>query len=183
MKIPPPAPRLHVFLASRAPVGLILRRGPSRHFQLIRWDVSCDRFERGQWMKGRVYEDRSHLSPDGRLFVYFAANWKTRHGTWTAISRPPYFTALALWHKGDTWGGGGHGSSTARRVVISDTDEPDPRNARIPTHIRVHSGLLPLFLVPSLSAAIPRPPATTGWRDPSSPTRSPGRAKTNGGGR
>lgn len=28
-------------------------------------------------------------------------------GTWTAISRPPYFTALALWPLGDTWFGGG----------------------------------------------------------------------------
>ncbi len=26
---------------------------------------------------------------------------------WTAISRPPYLTALALWPKGDCWHGGG----------------------------------------------------------------------------
>ena len=30
-----------------------------------------------------------------------------RPGTWTAISRPPWFTALAVWPKGDSWGGGG----------------------------------------------------------------------------
>jgi len=27
--------------------------------------------------------------------------------SWTAISKPPYFTALALWPKGDSWNGGG----------------------------------------------------------------------------
>jgi hypothetical protein len=27
--------------------------------------------------------------------------------SWTAISKPPYLTALALWPKGDGWGGGG----------------------------------------------------------------------------
>ena len=37
----------------------------------------------------------------------FVASYRRKPGTWTAISRPPYFTALAVWPKGDTWGGGG----------------------------------------------------------------------------
>jgi hypothetical protein len=41
------------------------------------------------------------------LLIYFAANYKEPHFSWTAISKPPYLSALALWPKGDGWGGGG----------------------------------------------------------------------------
>ncbi len=65
----------------------------------------------GQWFHGRIYERRGDLSPDGKLLVYFAANWKDRSGpnsgSWTAVSRPPYLSALAIWFKGDAWNGGG----------------------------------------------------------------------------
>jgi len=60
-----------------------------------------------------MYPDRCGLSPDGNLLVYFAGKFRQRdqasgYGyTWTAVSRPPYLTALALWPIGDTWGGGG----------------------------------------------------------------------------
>jgi hypothetical protein len=48
------------------------------------------------------------------LLIYFAQkisarSLKDREYTyaWTAISRPPFLTALALWPKGDCWHGGG----------------------------------------------------------------------------
>ena len=75
---------------------------------LAAWDTRTDKIEEGQWLKGRIYERRCDLSPDGRLLIYFASNQKPPFGTWTAISKPPYLTALALWPKGDAWGGGGH---------------------------------------------------------------------------
>ena len=56
--------------------------------------------------KGRIYERRCDLSPDGQLLGYFAADRLSGFGTWTAVSRPPFLTALALWPKGDAWGGG-----------------------------------------------------------------------------
>jgi hypothetical protein len=74
---------------------------------LSRWWLDSDRIEHGQWLRGRVYERRADLSPDGELLVYFAASYRAPYETWTAVSRPPYFTALALWPKGDAWGGGG----------------------------------------------------------------------------
>ena len=43
-----------------------------------------------------------------RLLIYFAANYRKPYYSWSAISRPPYLTGLALWPKGDGWGGGGH---------------------------------------------------------------------------
>jgi hypothetical protein len=106
--------RIRVILARSAPVGVIFRRGPTRWVQIIRWDTERDIFEAGQWFNGRIYERRGDLSPDGSLMIYFASkiNGRTKRDTeytyaWTAIRRPPYLTALALWPKGDTWHGGG----------------------------------------------------------------------------
>ncbi|HEU0105464.1 MAG TPA: hypothetical protein VFT38_04790 [Vicinamibacteria bacterium] len=109
MKSPPC--RLFVILAREAPIGVILRRGPAAWYHLIRWHTDEDRFEHGAWLRGRIYEERCDLSPDGELFLYFAlqgSRWRTSYkGTWTAVSRPPWLHALVLWPHGDTWGGGG----------------------------------------------------------------------------
>ncbi len=102
--------RLHVLLARDAPVGVVIRRGPARHVAVLGWDRRRDRFELGQWLYGRIYEQRSDISPDGRHLIYFAMNgrWGSRaKGSWTAVSRAPYLKALALWAKGDCWQGGG----------------------------------------------------------------------------
>ncbi len=45
------------------------------------------------------------------MLLYFAASYRKPYQSWSAVSRPPYFTALALWPKGDGWGGGGQFSS------------------------------------------------------------------------
>lgn len=104
-------PRLFVITAQRAPLAVILRRGPKRWAHLILWNTDKDTFEHGAWFKGRIYEDRCGLSPDGALFVYFAlqnSRWRTSYqGVWTAVSRPPWLHALALWPEGTTYGGGG----------------------------------------------------------------------------
>jgi hypothetical protein len=85
----------------------VFRRGPSRAVLLLRWWLHSDTIEEGQWFRGRVHEHDCDLSPDGEYLVYFAAKHKGPFGTWTAISRPPFLTALALWPVGDTWNGGG----------------------------------------------------------------------------
>lgn len=126
--------RLSVFLARGAPVGVILRRGPTKWVQLIRWDRNTDSFELGQWFHGRVYGDRCDLSPNGRLFIYFATKYGTRRDdndvgeTWTAISRPPYFTALALWRNFSTWeGGGAFATDTDVLVDVFGDGDPHPK--------------------------------------------------------
>lgn len=99
--------RLYVLIARKARKAVVFRRGPSKNVLLLEWDLQTDRFTPGHWFKGRIYERRCDLSPKGDLLVYFAAKHHGPLGTWTAISRPPYLTALALWAKGDAWGGGG----------------------------------------------------------------------------
>ena len=99
--------RLYAVIARDARTAVVFRRGPSKAVLLLKWDLKTDTLTPGQWFKGRIYERRCDLSPDGELLVYFAARHHGPLGTWTAVSRPPYLTALALWPKGDAWGGGG----------------------------------------------------------------------------
>lgn len=102
--------RIHVLLARKAPVGVVIRRGPSKRVCTLLWDRTIDEFQLGQWLRGRIYERRSDLSPDGRHLIYFAMNghWDGEaKGSWTAISRAPYLKAFALFAKGDCWHGGG----------------------------------------------------------------------------
>src|SRR5262249_11304047 len=102
--------RLHVLLARDAPLGVVIRRGPSKHVCTVLWDRRRDEFRVGQWLKGRVYERRCDLSPDGKTLISFAMNvrWPGEaKGSWTDVSRAPYLKAVALFPKGDCWHGGG----------------------------------------------------------------------------
>lgn len=106
--------RLFMVLARRAHSAVIFRRGPTKWVQLIKWNTDTDTFESGQWFHGRIYERRCDLAPDGSLLVYFAQKLSARSlkdkeytYAWTAVSKPPYLTALGLWAKGDCWNGGG----------------------------------------------------------------------------
>lgn len=97
-------PRLHVLTAPGGPAALVLRRGPSRAVAAIGWDRESGAVGLGQWLRGRIYEYRADISPDGRHWIYFAA----RGGCgWTALARVPWLRALAFWPQGSTWCGGG----------------------------------------------------------------------------
>ncbi|MDV0440336.1 hypothetical protein [Xanthomonas sacchari] len=146
----PPATRLFALLARDARTGVIFRRGPSKQVQLIHWDLREDTFVHGQWFKGRIYERRCDLSPSGRLLVHFASKQRGDFGTWTALSRPPFFTALALWPKGDSWGGGGMFEDERTLLLNHRPREgrdpfPMPAGFHLPHHLQVrpfgtHSG-------------------------------------------
>jgi hypothetical protein len=116
---------LSVLLARDAPVGVILRRGPSKQVLMVRWDLEHDTFETGEWLEGRVYEDCCDLSPRGDLLLYLASKHTgEQQGTWTAISRPPSFTALALWPLNGTWQGGGGVFLSDSQVLLHQIESP-----------------------------------------------------------
>ncbi len=105
---------LYVILSRRKSNAVIFRKGPNKWVRMISWDTANDTFEPGQWFHGHIYARRCDLSPDGTKLIYFAQKINSRTlkdteftYTWTAISKPPYFTALTLWPKGDCWHGGG----------------------------------------------------------------------------
>jgi hypothetical protein len=102
--------RVHIILARESPTAIAIRRGPSKSVCTLLWDRQHDTFTLGQWFRGRIYERRCDLSPDGKHFIYFAMNGKwdsEAKGSWTAISRAPYLKALGLWANGSGWHGGG----------------------------------------------------------------------------
>jgi hypothetical protein len=125
--------RIHVLLASRAPLGVVIRRGPSKNVCAVLWDRRRDEFRLGQWFKGRIYERRSDLSPDGKHLIYFAisAKWQSEaKGSWTAISRAPYLKAVAIFPKGDCWHGGGLFTGKATYWLNDGYGHGELRNTR-----------------------------------------------------
>jgi hypothetical protein len=138
---------MFVLLAKQAHVGVILRRGPTEWWRVTLWDTKRDRFEGGQWFRGRIYPEKCDLSPDGKLFVYFAGKFNRRSAdkgygdTWTAVSRPPYLTALALWPIGGTYGGSGVFFDD--RSILIDALEPrhHPDHSPRPLRLVKHSSI------------------------------------------
>src|SRR3954468_5070913 len=132
-------PKLFVIPAREETTAVILRRGPSEWYHVIQWDMRRDRFAHGAWLKGRIYEEKCDISPDGRLFVYFV-HQGSRAGTqfthaWTAISHVPWLEALVVWPQGTTYGGGGrfidNQSLALRGVLHPALDEFPLRGVRI----------------------------------------------------
>ncbi len=103
-------PSIHIEFSSVSKTAAILRRGPTKWVRLLAWNIASDTISPGSWFHGRIYDDGCSVSPDGNLFAYFATKYgghKTREVdyAWTAISKLPWLTALALWPQSETWGG------------------------------------------------------------------------------
>lgn len=147
-------PRLFVYLAREAPVAVVLRRGPGAWARLSLWHTDTDTFEHGQWFGGRIYERRSDISPDGSLFAYFArksgGSQRPAADSWMAVSRPPWFTALALWFVGGTYWTGGFFLAARSLFIGGTTDGPD-------------QGELPRWL--KLSKDIPHHNQSNNWTE------------------
>jgi len=154
--------RIEALFSGDGNTAVLLRRGPRRHYHLVKWDLRCDTFARGQWMKGTVH--LCDLDHRGDTLLYWARQWhrsaprhdddddvvervverydplqspprlgkagrrriprylreenaralqrrplrpRRNEGVWTAVSRPPYFSALAIWPCHGHWTGGG----------------------------------------------------------------------------
>lgn len=113
--------RVFGILVPNANQVVLFRRGPSRATLQLTWDLTTDELVLGQWIKGKVFTRRCDVSPDGRYLIAAVSDYsrgRMKHRIekqrgeevtdfWTAISRPPYFTALALWIDDGAYQGGG----------------------------------------------------------------------------
>lgn len=114
--------RLPVLVPSNSSNAVVIRRGPSKRTCVLSWDRETDDVNPGQWIKGRIYERRADVSPDGNVGIYFAMNgrWASESkGGWTAVARAPFLNAVAYLPKGDSWHGGG--LFTGNRTYCSTT--------------------------------------------------------------
>jgi hypothetical protein len=133
--------RLFAIVAREARVAVVFRRGPSKSVRMIRWDLASDAITLGQWLWGRVYQERCGISPDGKLVVYFCGKFGTKLGTFTAVCRPPFFTALALWPEGSTYGGGGFFPDNKQLVLNYGMNIPELNGGKtIPRSFQVTNG-------------------------------------------
>ncbi len=130
----PSTPKTQLFLASKAPVGVILYRKSYRTTYCLHIDNDRrargfrDRLTAGSRFYGRIFPERCSLSPRGELFVYFAMRGKRTNGksdpsTWTAICSPPRLTAHLFFPNGSTWGGGGVFLRDHRLIVFDAPPE------------------------------------------------------------
>ncbi len=157
-------PRLFGIPARNAPVVAVLRRGPSDWCHIGRWDVGAQpAYQPGAWLRGTIYPQRCDLSPDGRWLAYFvltgrpAADWRAG-GTYVAVSRLPWASALAAWGTDGTWT---HGVRFDDDRSVWDVGEPDEGDAA-PCRARYGLGW-----VRSVTYAVER---RTGWTEtPDSP--------------
>ena len=117
------APRIHVLTATQADTAVVLRRGPTDVVASIGWNRRTDEFEMGQWVRGRMYEHRADLSPDGRHMVFFVYRGGQNRGV-TVVSRAPWLRAIAAYPQSHTWHGGG-AFTEAGRVFLNGSSAPD----------------------------------------------------------
>jgi len=94
MTKPPPPPQLYAIRAAAAPMTVVFaHRGV--WFMIARWNFTTNKVERGAWFRGKIFQRRSDVSPDGEFLHYVAMKGGR---SFHAVSRVPWLTALALWH-------------------------------------------------------------------------------------
>ncbi len=133
-----------MIVARKANVAVIFRRGPSQWTRVIKWNTADDTFELGHWFRGRIYERRCDLSPDGTKLLYFVSKINQRTlkdkeytHAWTAISKLPWLTALALWPKGNCWHGGGLFESNDKVFLNHKPERAQPHPNHQPKDLTV----------------------------------------------
>ena len=136
--------RLYIYLARNKNVrrAVILRRGPSRLWEMILWTWKPNgrdhSFQRGQWLKdSKIYPERCDLSPSGTHFLYFVLQGRNKLFSWSAVSRPPFFTAVSLWSAGDTWFGGGCFDGSDNRLLLDLGSQEHIPKISPPSHVKV----------------------------------------------
>lgn len=136
--------RIYGILAPEANKVVLFRRGPSKLTLQLVWDLETDEITPGQWIKGKVFVERSDVSPDGRYLIAAISNYgeNSHHAEdlnfWTAISRPPYFTAIAMWGSAGSYLGGGMWESN-RKVRLNN--DPHAWEETLPVQLPVQADL------------------------------------------
>ena len=99
-----------------------------------------------KWSKRRMEEAKAMLDkgnaslPDILKRISKKPQVRTEYTyAWTAVSKPPYLTALALWPKGDCWHGGGLFESNRRLWLNHDPFVAVPHKDHVPTGLRVEA--------------------------------------------
>lgn len=115
--------RIRMAFAPNGKQSVILREGPSRRTRMLVWDTGNDQLTPGQWIHSKVRHFA--INSDGSLILCFVQSYRKKHnyGTWVALSKPPWFSALAVWQIGDSWGGACR-FVTDRKIFVEQGTNP-----------------------------------------------------------
>jgi hypothetical protein len=140
--------RVFVLIPEESDDAVIIRRGPATITGVYRWNVKTDQVESYQWLKGRIFEYFSDVSPDGKYLLYSA---NKKGCGYTVISRTPWIKAISYWQNVGGWGGGiflgrnkyilYDGSDSYSEFISSDLKSVN-RNSNQLTHGVYHDRLL-----------------------------------------
>ena len=95
--------RLFVLIPKESHNAIIICRRSSKKVGVFHWDMLTNKITVSQWLKGRIYEYFSDVSPDGKHFIYSA--YKNGDG-YTVISKAPWLKAISFWENLGGSGGG-----------------------------------------------------------------------------
>ena len=95
--------RLFVLIPKESHNAIIICRRSSKKVGVFQWDMLTNKVKVSQWMKGRIYEHFSDVSPDGKHFIY---SMNQKGWGYTVISKAPWIKAISMWENVGGWGGG-----------------------------------------------------------------------------
>lgn len=98
---------IHVYPAPHTGKAVIIRRGPSKWWHFLLWDMDHGMVQPGSWFHGMVYPVRCDFSPRGDAFLMVAYKGTNNPVAWTVISRPPSVRADVFWPQDTAALGGG----------------------------------------------------------------------------
>ena len=98
--------RVFVLIPEESDEAIVIRRGPAETVGVFSWNLKSDEVKAHQWLKGRIYEYVSDISPNGE-YLFYSANKKGEG--YTVISRSPWLKAISLWRNVGGVGGVGGG--------------------------------------------------------------------------
>ncbi len=99
------AARIYLLPALAAPYVVVIRRKPSKCYHIMLWNTQTDEIKYGAWFWGKIYAERSDLSPDGRHLVFFA--YGNNGSIKTSVCAPPMLKSIFMTQEVDAHLGGG----------------------------------------------------------------------------
>lgn len=121
--------RIYFLPALSAPNVVVIRRKPSKCYHIMLWNTETDELQHGAWFWGKIYPERSDISPDGRRLVFFA--YGNNGIIKTMVCRPPNLRPFFATQEADAQLGGGFWVNSKYLTWNSPTIIRHPLHAEI----------------------------------------------------
>lgn len=107
-----------------------MRRGPSKWWHFLLWDLDMGIVQPGSWFSGMIYPARCDFSPRGDAFLMVAYKGTNDPIAWTVVSRPPSVRADVFWPQETAALGGGLFDARLPIIWLNLRPEKNPVDIR-----------------------------------------------------